>query len=86
MQLLLLPVLSTRQPSILFADLRLLRMSPELLTAETPPPPPADDDDEGCKLLDGFAIIVQISLATTALLVLIYKRWRERPQRPVPIW
>ncbi|KAF7726869.1 hypothetical protein EC973_008376 [Apophysomyces ossiformis] len=43
-------------------------------------------EDEGCKLLDGFAIIVQIALASTALLTLVYKRYRERPQRPVPIW
>ncbi|OAD78359.1 hypothetical protein PHYBLDRAFT_69692 [Phycomyces blakesleeanus NRRL 1555(-)] len=40
----------------------------------------------GCTLLDGFAIIVQLTLAATALAVLAYKRWRERPQRPVKIW
>ncbi|CAO3583158.1 unnamed protein product [Absidia cylindrospora] len=47
-------------------------------------PPPSDD--EGCKLLDGFAIIVQLVLASSALLILVYKRYRERPQRPVEIW
>jgi hypothetical protein len=43
-------------------------------------------DDEGCKLLDSFAILVQITLATSALVTLFYKRSRERPQRPVPVW
>ncbi|KAI8344862.1 vacuolar membrane protein-domain-containing protein [Chlamydoabsidia padenii] len=46
-------------------------------------PPP---DDEGCKLLDGFAICVQLVLAVSALLLLVYKRYREQPQRPVQIW
>lgn len=43
-------------------------------------------DDEGCKLLDSFAILVQITLATTAILTLFYKRSRERPQRKVIVW
>ncbi|ORX54085.1 hypothetical protein DM01DRAFT_1335939 [Hesseltinella vesiculosa] len=43
-------------------------------------------DDDGCKLLDGFAIVVQLLLASSAFLVLVYKRYRERPQRPVDIW
>jgi hypothetical protein len=29
---------------------------------------------------------VQTSLGLLALLVLVYKRWRERPQRPIKIW
>ncbi|KAI8150172.1 vacuolar membrane protein-domain-containing protein [Fennellomyces sp. T-0311] len=89
MQMLLLPILTSRHPPLLFADPRLIRMAPA--------PDPISDSttnvgcsgssgDEGCKLLDGFAIVVQISLATTALMVLVYKRYRERPQRPVPIW
>lgn len=43
-------------------------------------------DDEGCKLLDSFAILVQLTLASTALITLFYKRSRERPQRPVIVW
>ncbi|KAI7866840.1 vacuolar membrane protein-domain-containing protein [Spinellus fusiger] len=43
-------------------------------------------DDEGCKLLDGFAVFVQLTLAFSALLTLFIKRHREKPQRPVPIW
>jgi hypothetical protein len=39
-----------------------------------------------CQLLGPFAILVQISLGGLALLSLVYKRWRERPQRPVKIW
>ena len=46
-----------------------------------------EDEDTGeCKLLGPFAILVQGSLGLLAVLVLVYKRWRERPQRPVKIW
>lgn len=47
-------------------------------------PPPAPD--AGCKLLDGFAIVIQFLLASTALLTLVIKRAREKPQRPLNIW
>ncbi|CAG8974082.1 hypothetical protein HYALB_00011881 [Hymenoscyphus albidus] len=39
-----------------------------------------------CQLLGPFAILVQGSLGLCALLALVFKRWRERPQRPVKIW
>ncbi|TQS36430.1 hypothetical protein Golomagni_03122 [Golovinomyces magnicellulatus] len=39
-----------------------------------------------CRLLGPFAIIVQGALGFLALTALVYKRWRERPQRPVNIW
>ena len=39
-----------------------------------------------CKLLGSFALLVQASLGALALLSLVYKRWRERPQRPIKIW
>ncbi|KAI8980533.1 vacuolar membrane protein-domain-containing protein [Pilobolus umbonatus] len=43
-------------------------------------------DDEGCHLLDSFAILVQVTLASSALLTLFYKRSREKPQRPFNVW
>ncbi|OBZ81367.1 hypothetical protein A0J61_10583 [Choanephora cucurbitarum] len=43
-------------------------------------------DDKGCKLLDSFAILVQIALVSSALITLFYKRSREHPQRPVVVW
>lgn len=46
--------------------------------------PPADNGK--CHLLGPFAILVQGALGALALLSLVYKRWRERPQRPVKIW
>src|SRR4051794_7316348 len=46
--------------------------------------PPADSGK--CHLLGPFAILVQGALGALALLSLVYKRWRERPQRPVKIW
>lgn len=39
-----------------------------------------------CQLLGPFALIIQAALGALALLSLVYKRWRERPQRPVKIW
>lgn len=49
----------------------------------------AQDDHENngeCKLLGPFSVVVQAALGTLALLSLVYKRWRERPQRPIKIW
>ncbi|KAI8974948.1 vacuolar membrane protein-domain-containing protein [Pilobolus umbonatus] len=43
-------------------------------------------EGEGCKLLDSFAIFVQILLACLAFSTLIIKRQREKPQRPLLIW
>jgi STIMATE family len=45
-----------------------------------------DEDTGECKLLGPFALLVQAALGLLALLSLVYKRWRERPQRPVKIW
>ncbi len=44
------------------------------------------NDTGECRLLGPFAIIVQLALGALALLALVYKRWRERPQRPLKIW
>ncbi|KAI1345202.1 vacuolar membrane protein-domain-containing protein [Xylariaceae sp. FL0016] len=48
----------------------------------------AVEDDGGgeCQLLGPFALFVQLALGGLALLSLVYKRWRERPQRPLKIW
>lgn len=46
---------------------------------------PPEDNGE-CQLLGPFSIIVQAALGALALLSLVYKRWRERPQRPLKIW
>ncbi|KAI1828045.1 vacuolar membrane protein-domain-containing protein [Xylaria intraflava] len=46
-----------------------------------------EGDGEGeCRLLGPFALFVQLALGGLALLSLVYKRWRERPQRPLKIW
>lgn len=39
-----------------------------------------------CKLLGPFALFIQGALGALALLSLVFKRWRERPQRPLKIW
>ena len=52
--------------------------------------PPSDDrpgsSNGECQLLGPFAILIQAALGGLALLSLVYKRWRERPQRPIKIW
>ncbi|KAK0657656.1 vacuolar membrane protein-domain-containing protein [Cercophora newfieldiana] len=47
---------------------------------------PGDTKPTECRLLGSFAILVQLALGALALMVLVFKRWRERPQRPVKIW
>lgn len=47
---------------------------------------PKDDDKGECRLLGPFALFVQLALGALALTSLVYKRWRERPQRPIKIW
>lgn len=55
------------------------------LASHTTSPPPDPDNGE-CRLLGPFAILVQGALGILALSALVYKRWRERPQRPLKIW
>jgi len=46
-----------------------------------------EEEPEGeCRLMGPFSLVVQAALGALALLSLVYKRWRERPQRPVKIW
>src|SRR3954468_2343578 len=52
-------------------------------------PSGSEDPDEGggeCKLLGPFSVFVQVALGGLALLSLVFKRWRERPQRPLKVW
>ncbi|PGH00814.1 hypothetical protein GX51_05591 [Blastomyces parvus] len=46
----------------------------------------SDGNNGECELLGPFALFVQAALGALALLALVYKRWRERPQRPVKVW
>jgi hypothetical protein len=46
-----------------------------------------DEPDSGeCELMGPFAIVVQLSLASIALLALLVKRQREHPRRPFQVW
>lgn len=45
-----------------------------------------DEPQGDCELLGSFALLVQAALGALALLSLVYKRWRERPQRPLKVW
>lgn len=46
----------------------------------------SDNDNGECRLLGSFALFVQLALGGLALLSLVFKRWRERPQRPIKVW
>jgi hypothetical protein len=72
-------------------------MTPSSTATSPPQANPTADFDPGsptanrqkpteCSLLGSFAIFVQLALGALALMSLVYKRWRERPQRPVKIW
>ncbi|RHZ60364.1 STIMATE family protein [Aspergillus thermomutatus] len=47
---------------------------------------PDGEDNGECRLLGPFSLLVQAALGALALSSLVYKRWRERPQRPVKVW
>ncbi|KAK4136324.1 hypothetical protein BT67DRAFT_374730 [Trichocladium antarcticum] len=63
-------------------------MTPSAALSSPSPEPPTNNNNNNneCSLLGPFAIFVQLALGALALLSLVYKRWRERPQRPVRIW
>lgn len=59
---------------------------PTSYTIPSPDPSPDGEDDGECKLLGPFALLVQAALGAIAALSLVYKRWKERPQRPMKVW
>jgi hypothetical protein len=61
-------------------------MTPSPADIPAPASPTAEPPVNECRLIGSFAILVQLALGALALLSLVYKRWRERPQRPVKIW
>ncbi|KAJ5195195.1 uncharacterized protein N7498_008633 [Penicillium cinerascens] len=54
--------------------------------ASSPGQDQGGDENGECKLLGSFSLLVQAALGALALLSLVYKRWRERPQRQVKVW
>lgn len=59
---------------------------PAQAASYTPEEVPNGDNNGECRLLGPFSLLVQAALGALALLSLVYKRWRERPQRPVKVW
>lgn len=45
----------------------------------------ADENGE-CRLLGPFALLVQGGLGLLAIFSLVWKRWREKPRRPLKVW
>ncbi|PGH12521.1 hypothetical protein AJ80_06682 [Polytolypa hystricis UAMH7299] len=73
--------------SILPTSTAIMVSSVPAATNGTATPQEAGDVGNGeCQLLGPFAILVQAALGALALLSLVYKRYRERPQRPVKVW
>src|ERR1700761_9319026 len=61
--------------------------APAVSQTQSPATTMSDGENTGeCKLLGSFAILVQGALGALALLSLVFKRWRERPQRPLKVW
>ena len=55
--------------------------------SSSPAAQPLPDENSGeCKLLGPFAILVQGALGVLALSSLVFKRWREKPRRPLKVW
>lgn len=48
-------------------------------------PRPGAENGE-CRLLGPFALFVQAGLGLLAVLVLVWKRYREKPRRPLKVW
>ncbi len=88
------PGASTTMPSLLTIVTTIATSMAVSSTVETtakatssPSSRPGEDENTGeCKLLGPFAVLVQAALGILALLSLVFKRWRERPQRPVKVW
>ncbi|KAI2092364.1 hypothetical protein LOZ36_000543 [Ophidiomyces ophidiicola] len=60
---------------------------PSPMTTNSPGGSQNSDGKNGtCELLGSFSLFVQAALGALAVLVLVYKRWKERPQRPVKVW
>ena len=63
--------------------------TPAAIAVASPDGPLSDqqsEDDGECHLLGPFALIVQAALGLLAVVSLVWKRYRERPRRPLLIW
>jgi len=81
----------TATTSILSSTASTLAVIPSSLPSLSPvfsgTPDGENPDSNGeCQLLGPFSLLVQAALGALALLSLVYKRWKERPQRPLKIW
>jgi hypothetical protein len=77
-------IMPSSTPALLQTWASLSTSSP--ISTSSQSPPDRSQNTGECELLGSFAILVQASLGGLALLSLVYKRWRERPQRPLKIW
>lgn len=71
-------------PSALSAVLTATATATLIASNSTDDRPGAENGE--CRLLGPASLFIQAALGALALLSLVYKRWRERPQRPLKIW
>jgi hypothetical protein len=45
-----------------------------------------EEENGECRLLGPFALLVQGALGLLAISSLVFKRWREKPRRPLKVW
>lgn len=84
----------TRLPDLPITGLQNAATAPAAVASQQPlpgAPTKRPEDEPGavngeCRLLGPFALIVQAALGFLALSSLVFKRWRERPRRPIKIW
>lgn len=80
-------VVPVDNPTATLVDAAVTMATATFVAAARPTNHPTPPEPEGeCRLMGPFSLIVQSALGALALLSLVYKRWRERPQRPVKIW
>ncbi|ETS87544.1 hypothetical protein PFICI_01372 [Pestalotiopsis fici W106-1] len=79
-------ILATTTTSLAAASSAAMSSSAALVAGSENGPSGGDEGSGECRLLGSFALLVQLALGGLALLSLVYKRWRERPQRPLKIW
>jgi hypothetical protein len=75
---------TTTATSLLATTTHVLSTASTVITAISTPGQGTEKGE--CQLLGPFAILIQGALGALALLSLVFKRWRERPQRALKVW
>lgn len=83
------PVSSSSKSTKVATNVDLEKVEPAVVGLGSEAGPKTKQAEAGsgeCRLLGPFALVVQSALGILALLSLVFKRWRERPRRPIKVW